>query len=141
LTTIGAFAVLAFSASQGKEAIKVSDLRGLLGRSPFAAGALAIFVLSLIGIGPVSGFVGKFLLVRDSVDTGLLWLAVVLVLNSIFGAYYYFGLLRAAFQPDEGGASLEAKPSFVYQGTLLFCAFAIIGMVVCYPFVMRLLWL
>ena len=141
LTTIGAFAVLAFSASQGKEAIKVSDLRGLLGRSPLAAGALAIFVLSLIGIGPVSGFVGKFLLVRDSVDTGLLWLAVVLVLNSIFGAYYYFGLLRAAFQPDECGASLEVKPSFVYQGTLLFCALAIIGMVVCYPFVIRLLWL
>lgn len=106
LTSLGVFVVLTSLARDGQEPAEMSDLKGLSSRSPFAAYALALFVLSLIGLGPVSGFLGKVFIVSEAVMANLTWLAVVMVLNSIFGAFYYFGFIRAAFSPAEG----EARP-------------------------------
>jgi NADH-quinone oxidoreductase subunit N len=128
-TTLGIFAVVSLTADKGKEGTNVDDLRGLAQRSPFAAGALVVFVLSLIGIGPVSGFVGKFLIVGDALKTDLGWLAIALVLNSILGAFYYFGLLKAAFSPaDENSPSFKVSTS--HKSVFAICVLGVIGSVV-----------
>jgi NADH-quinone oxidoreductase subunit N len=139
LTNLGVLAIISSTAGQGKEAHTIDDLRGMFTRSPLAAGALAIFVLSLIGIGPVTGFIGKFLIIRDAVSGDLIWLAVALVLNSIFGAYYYFGLLRAAFQPAPEGEVQNPTP--LYRGTLVVCLLGVVGGCVFFPFVIQTLGL
>lgn len=139
LTNLGTLAIISSTASTGKEATKIEDLRGLFVRSPLAAGALAVFVLSLIGIGPVTGFIGKFLIVRDAVSANLVWLAVALVLNSIFGAYYYFGLLRAAFQPEPESEAVNTAP--LYRGTLVVCLIGVVGGCIFFPVVIQALGL
>ena len=131
LTTLGVFVVIMLSAKDGDEPTNLDDLKGLSSRSPFAAYSLVVFVLSLIGLGPVSGFLGKVFVLRDALGAGLAWLAVVMTLNSIFGAFYYFGMLRAVFSPAEGDArpiSVSAPQAIC----LALCLAGVIGSVVFY---------
>ncbi len=131
LTTLGVFVILMLATKDGEEPTDIEDLNGLSSRSPFAAYSLAVFVLSLIGLGPVSGFLGKVFILRDALSAGLGWLAVVMVLNSIFGAFYYFGILRAVFSSGKGDAR-PIKVSMPQAVCLGLCVFGIIGSVLFY---------
>ncbi len=75
--------------------------------------ALSIFLLSLIGIPPTAGFVGKFYLFGAAVRAGYVWLAVIGALNSAVAAYYYLRLIVYMYmrEPEAGGATF-AVPSF-----------------------------
>lgn len=101
LMTIGAFAVISMVAKGGKEGTRLKDLHGLWQRSPLAAGALVLCVISLIGVPPTSGFFGKFLIFSDALSAGLVPLALVLAVNSVISVYYYLGIIRAVFVADE----------------------------------------
>ncbi|MEI7577182.1 MAG: NADH-quinone oxidoreductase subunit N [Armatimonadota bacterium] len=129
LTSAGFFVVLLASAKNGSEAETIDDLRGLSGRSPVLAYSMVVFVLSLIGLGPVSGFLGKVLILRDAVSVNMTWLAVVMVLNSIFGAFYYFGILKAIFSPAEGD-SRAISLSGAQIAALGLCVLGVVGSVV-----------
>ncbi len=104
LMTIGAFAVVALTANPNRETTTLDDIRGLRQRAPLAAGALAIFMFSLAGVPPMSGFFGKLLIFGDAMTANLQLLAIVLAVNSIISAYYYLGIAKAAFvdEPAEG---------------------------------------
>jgi NADH-quinone oxidoreductase subunit N len=131
LTSLGVFVVVLAMAKDGEEPMSLDDLKGLASRSPILAYSLVVFVLSLIGLGPVSGFLGKLFILKDALTANLAWLAVVMVLNSIFGAFYYFGMLRSAFAPAEGDArpiSLSIPQTF----SLSVCVVGVIGAVVFY---------
>ena len=113
LMTIGAFGVVSLVAKGGKEGTRLRDLYGLWQRSPLAAGALVLFVTSLIGIPPTAGFFGKLLIFNDALTSGLTTLAIVLAVNSIISVYYYLGIARAVFVADEGaekGRSAQVNP-------------------------------
>ncbi len=93
----------------------IDDLRGLGRRSPLAGASIIVILLSLTGIPPTAGFVGKYLLFMAAVDKKLYTLAVAGALNSVISLFYYFRIGRAVFleepaaagQPDApGGASL-----------------------------------
>jgi NADH-quinone oxidoreductase subunit N len=93
VTTVGAFGVVGALERREDEtrgfAWDVDRFSGLAQRRPGWAAAMAVFMLSLGGIPPLAGFMGKLLVFRAAVDSGLVTLVVVGVLTSAVGAYYY----------------------------------------------------
>jgi NADH-quinone oxidoreductase subunit N len=113
-TTAGTFGVITLCERAGEEAVEVGDYAGLARRHPLLAATLALFLLSLVGIPPLAGFVGKFYLFGAAVRSGYLWLAVVGVLNSAIAAYYYLRVIVVMYmrEPDGASASAVYAPSF-----------------------------
>jgi NADH-quinone oxidoreductase subunit N len=92
----GAFYVVMLIANKiGSEDIE--DYRGLGARAPFLMVALAIFLVSLTGLPPTAGFIGKLYLFVALLNSGWIWLAVVGALNSVIALYYYIRVLRNVF--------------------------------------------
>ena len=89
------FAVMAIANRTGSE--QIDDFAGMARRSPFLAGVLALSMISLIGIPPTAGFMGKLYLFNAAVSSDLVWLAVVGVLNSVVSAYYYLRVIKTMF--------------------------------------------
>jgi len=93
---LGAFYVVMLVANKtGSEDIE--DYRGLGSRAPFLMVALAIFLVSLTGLPPTAGFIGKLYLFAALIDRGWIWLAIVGALNSVIALYYYMRVLRNVF--------------------------------------------
>src|SRR5882762_2119719 len=111
-TTAGAFGVILLLERGGEEAVGIDDTAGLATRHPLAALALALFLLSLVGIPPTAGFVGKFYLFGAAVRSGYIWLAVIGVLNSAVAAYYYLRLIVFMYILEPDGAPTLVAPSF-----------------------------
>jgi NADH-quinone oxidoreductase subunit N len=111
-TTAGAFWALVLLERAGHEAVRLEDFGGLATRHPMLAAALSIFLLSLVGIPPTAGFVGKFYLFGAAVKAGYVWLAVVGVLNSAVAAYYYLRLIVYMYMREPEGAPTVLAPSF-----------------------------
>ena len=100
ITTMGAFAVVAYVGSRGRERLLVDDWAGLGGRHGGAALAMTICLLSLGGIPPTNGFFGKFYIFKAAMevyDGQLLWLVVVGVVNSAISIYYYLRIVTAMY--------------------------------------------
>jgi NADH-quinone oxidoreductase subunit N len=102
---LGAFAVVM---AQGRQ---LDEFRGM-GRSAPAMGvAMVILLLSLAGIPPLFGFVGKALLFAAAIDAGFTWLAVIAILNSVLSLAVYLRIMVPMYQaPAEGGAAASARP-------------------------------
>ena len=102
-TNLLAFAVVVlFSEATGSETI--ADLAGLSRRSPWLALTMTVALLSLGGVPPAAGFFGKFFLFQAAVNSGLTWLAIFGVLNSIVALYYYLVVVKVMYvdrSPDE----------------------------------------
>lgn len=107
--------LILFTNATGSETI--ADMAGLSRRNPWLAMGITIALLSLAGIPPTAGFVGKFLLFRAAVDAGLTWLAVFGVLNAIVGLYYYLVVIKVIYvdrsPDDEKPIALPAPYGFV----------------------------
>jgi NADH-quinone oxidoreductase subunit N len=86
---LGAFSVIVLLRRRDVVGDELKDLSGLYIRNPFAAFAMLLFMLSLGGIPPTAGFMGKFWLFSAAIDAGYYWLAVIGVLNSAVSLYYY----------------------------------------------------
>jgi NADH-quinone oxidoreductase subunit N len=117
VTNLGAFGIVALLSSpgSGRDADRIEDYRGLFRTRPFLAGSLALMLLSLAGMPPTMGFIGKFYLVVAGVGAGLLWPVVALVIGSVIGLYYYLRVIVAMAMPVPVGdetASPAAVPLF-----------------------------
>ncbi len=96
ITNLAAFAiVILFARAAGSE--EISDYAGLSRRSPWLAMALLVAFLSLAGMPPLAGFVAKVYVFAAAVDSGLIYLAIIGVLNSIIGLYYYLIVLKVVY--------------------------------------------
>lgn len=92
-TNLGAWAVvLAMEQAEGK-GLEIEDYAGLGRNKPALALAMAIFMLSLTGMPPTVGFIGKFYIFRAAIDAELIWLAIVGVITSLISAYYYLRVI------------------------------------------------
>src|SRR5574341_313041 len=111
-TTAGAFGVILLLERGGEEAVGIGDTAGLAARHPLAALALSVFLLSLVGIPPTAGFVGKFYLFGAAVRSGYIWLAVIGVLNSAVAAYYYLRVIVTMYMREPEGTPTVVAPSF-----------------------------
>ena len=110
-TTAGALGVVLLLERDGREAVRLEDFGGLASRQPLLALALTVFLLSLIGIPPTAGFVGKFYLFGAAVRSGFIWLAVIGVLNSAVAAYYYLRLIVYMYMREPEGMPTVMVPS------------------------------
>jgi len=86
---LGAFAIIVMLRRRDMIGDELKDLSGLYHRHPFGAFAMLLFMLSLGGIPPTAGFMGKFWLFGAAIESGYIGLAVIGVLNSAISLYYY----------------------------------------------------
>jgi NADH-quinone oxidoreductase subunit N len=116
----GAFALIIFLETRGYAAETVSDFNGLAKRSMPAAIVMLLFLLSLAGIPPTAGFIGKYYLFTAAMKAGYAWLAVLAVLASAVSLFYYFRIAAAMFFSDGEGAKLQS--SFALTAAVAICA-------------------
>jgi len=115
-TNLGVFAV-AIALENKLGTANISDYAGLIRRSPFLSIALLVFFLSLIGIPPTGGFIGKLFVFGAAIDQGLYLLAVIGIINSVISVYYYFGVARLAFF-SEGPDESPIRPGFAMNAVV-----------------------
>jgi NADH-quinone oxidoreductase subunit N len=84
---------------------EIEDYRGLIKRSPYLTVAMSIFMLSLTGIPPFAGFLGKLFIFGAVIDKGIYWFAVVGTLNAAVAAYYYMRVIRVMLL-EEGNENI-----------------------------------
>ena len=105
VSNVLAFGSLILMGSKGKEAVSYADLAGAGRRHPWAAFPFVVGVLSLLGMPPTAGFFGKYYVFSAAVQAGgpMIWLAVLGVLASAVGAYYYLKVIVYLFmrEPEE----------------------------------------
>ena len=97
---VGAFAVVIYLGNRGEEDLSLAHFSGVAVRHPVAALAFSVFLLSLAGIPPTAGFVGKFYIFSAAVRTGHIGLAIVGVLTSVVSLYYYLGVIVYMYMRD-----------------------------------------
>ncbi len=95
--TIGVFACIMAMRRRGRPLDRISDLAGLSRTDPMLALAMAIFMFSMAGVPPLSGFFGKLLVFSAAVQSGMWTLAVVGVVSSIIGLYYYWKVVKVMY--------------------------------------------
>ena len=97
MTTLGTFGTIMFLSRQGFESEEINDLAGLARRSPWVAGVMTVFMFSLAGVPPMVGFFGKLSVIQALVSTSVtlyIALAVVAVVFSLVGAFYYLRVVK-----------------------------------------------
>jgi NADH-quinone oxidoreductase subunit N len=109
---LGAFAVIVMMRRQDVVGDELKDFAGLHVRHPLAAFAMLLFMLSLGGIPPTAGFMGKFWLFGAAIEAGYVWLAVIGVLNSAVSLYYYIRIVVFMYvKPPAAGSQPVMSPS------------------------------
>lgn len=108
---LGAFLVVIYLTQRlGSELI--DDYEGLAWRAPILAIPMGIFLLSLIGIPPLAGFIAKFYIFAAVIEAKLYWLAVIGLVNTTIAVYYYARILRAMFLVADTGGRKLSLPAF-----------------------------
>jgi NADH-quinone oxidoreductase subunit N len=110
---LGAFGIVVMLRRQDVVGDELKDLTGLRSRAPWAAFAMLVLMLSLGGIPPTAGFMGKFWLFSAAIESGYVWLAVIGVLNSAVSLYYYFRVVVFMYLKEE---EIPASPLALSPG-------------------------
>jgi NADH-quinone oxidoreductase subunit N len=110
LTTLGSFGLVMMLARSGFEAEEIADFKGLAKRSPWYAVVMTVLMFSLAGVPPMMGFMAKWAVLQAVVATGQYWLAIVAVLFSLIGAFYYLRVVKTIWFDDVVDASPIVTP-------------------------------
>jgi NADH-quinone oxidoreductase subunit N len=97
ITTLGSFGVVMLLARRDFEADALDDFKGLNKRSPVFAFVMMVMMFSLAGIPPTVGFYAKLAVLQAAMNAGLTWLAVLAVITSLFGAFYYLRIVKLMY--------------------------------------------
>ena len=97
LTSLASFGIVMLLSRAGFEADQLDDFKGLNQRSPWWAFMMLLVMFSLAGIPPTIGFYAKFAVIKAAVDAGFIWLAVIAVLTSLVGAFYYLRIVKLMY--------------------------------------------
>jgi len=125
--TLGAFATVIASAPGGRERLHLNEWTGLGQRHPVFAGVMTLFLLSLAGIPPTAGFMGKFFVFKAAVDAGETGLVVVGVLTSVIAAFFYLRVIVAIWLQDPAPSDAGLGPSRALAAGLAVAAAATIA--------------
>ncbi|MBK7926229.1 MAG: NADH-quinone oxidoreductase subunit N [Bryobacterales bacterium] len=105
---LGAFAIVTHYVGKGEQHVGINDMAGYARQQPLIAALFTWFLLSLIGVPLTGGFFGKFYVFKSAIDSNLIWLTVLGLLNSAVAAYYYLRIIVVMYfhEPtDETGAA------------------------------------
>jgi len=109
LMNVGAFAIVAHLAGKGERYVTLEDYTGLGRRSPLIAALLTIFLISLIGIPITGGFFAKFYVFSAALQSNLVGLTIIGVINSAIAAYYYLRIIVYMYMRDERSEAVVAR--------------------------------
>src|SRR5690606_26583134 len=118
LTTLVTFGLILLLSRKGFECEHISDLKGLNRRNPLLAGMLMLAMFSLAGIPPLAGFYAKLAVLQALVGTGHVTMAVVAVLFSLVGAFYYLRVVKAAYFDEPEGEQPPLSHGIVTSGVM-----------------------
>jgi NADH-quinone oxidoreductase subunit N len=110
LVKLGAFTIVSQMGGAGEKHLSLDDYAGLSQRQPVVAAMLSIYLLSLLGLPVTAGFFGKFYIFKAAVNSHLLWLAVLMAINSIIGAYYYLRVIVVMYMREPSTEAATAAP-------------------------------
>jgi len=116
---IGAFAAVSHLSGKGEQYQSLDDFAGLAQKQPLTAAMLSIFLLSLIGVPLTGGFFGKFYIFKAALESHLVWLTVLGLLNSAVAAYYYLRILVMMYMREPSEAASRAEPLSLGQRAAL----------------------
>ena len=109
ITTLGAFGVVMLLSRRDFEAETIDDFKGLNQRNPVFAFVMMLMMFSLAGIPPTVGFYAKLAVLEATMNAGLTWLAVLAVITSLFGAFYYLRIVKLMyFDAPQDEAPIES---------------------------------
>ena len=132
VSNVLAFGSLIWAGSKGKEAVTFDDLAGLGRRHPMVALPFTLGILSLMGFPPTAGFFAKYAILAAAVSQGggMTWLAILGVISSAVGAYYYLRVLVFLFMKQPEGGAVVAVPmrSFYVVSAVLLSSYFVIRM-------------
>lgn len=111
LVKVGAFTIVSQFGGAGEKHLQLDDFAGLAERQPFVAAVFSLFLLSLLGLPVTAGFLGKFYIFKAAVDSNLIWLAVLMAINSIIGAYYYIRLIVVMYMREPSPEIAATAPA------------------------------
>lgn len=127
LMTAGAFGVVLLMSTEAAEGGELDDLRGLNRRSPWFAFVMLLIMVSMIGVPPLAGFYAKWWVLSVLVDAGHVWLALLAVLFSVIGAFYYLRVIRLMYF-EEGGATAALQPGLDLRILLSINGLVVLGL-------------
>jgi NADH-quinone oxidoreductase subunit N len=135
-TNLGAFvAVIIISGKINSDSI--ADYAGMGKRSPWLALALTLCLVSLIGIPPAAGFMGKFYIFSMAASNGLLWLVVIAAINSVISAYYYLRVVKVMWFSEPVSAE-KVPTSWAPALALALCSLGVLLLGIIPGLVMKL---
>jgi NADH-quinone oxidoreductase subunit N len=116
LMSAAAFGLVVLMSNNGMEIDSIEDLKGLNKRSPWLASMMLIVMFSMAGVPPTVGFFTKLLVLKALVDVHLTWVAILGLIFTVIGAYYYIRIVKLMYfdQP------LQSEPVIISKGTNLF---------------------
>jgi NADH-quinone oxidoreductase subunit N len=120
LLNLLAFAALP-AAADDRERDRLDNLKGLFQRAPFAALMIGIAMLSLAGIPPFPGFVAKFLIFKNVIAAGHVTYAVLGLVGSYLGIYFYLRVIQLMFMSPDASVAAEGKAQRLALGASLAC--------------------
>jgi len=125
LMNLGAFAVVILVGRKGDQSLHINDYAGLGYRYPLMGAAMSVFLLSLAGIPPTAGFVGKFYIFSAAVKEGFIKLAIIGVLNSALSLFYYLRVMVIMYMREP--EKKEVSPIHFSPGLVIALLIAVLG--------------
>jgi len=128
VTNIGAFAAVVYLGRRGAESVHLEDFAGAARRHPTAALALTLFLVSLTGMPPTSGFFAKLYVLRAALGVDMWKMVVLAVLTSAVSAYYYVGVVVQMYmkKPAAGQPVAQRMDSGLVATAIVLCAIAVL---------------
>lgn len=126
--TLGIFCALSYLGGKGESRKTFDDFKGLAQSRPYSAAAISVFLLSMAGIPPTAGFMGKFYVITSAINAGQLTLAILGIISSVISIWYYLRLIiNMYFHDAEEQFSEPICSSYapVCTFVLVLCVFAI----------------
>jgi len=125
LTNMGLFAIIVAMSNAGLGE-DIDGYKGLSRKNALYAWMMVVFFLSLIGIPPTGGFLGKFLLFKASIGANLVWLALAMAINSAISVGYYYGVVKTMFLNEEEEEEPQKLPTTANIGLVVWITGAMV---------------
>jgi NADH-quinone oxidoreductase subunit N len=118
VTNLAAFGVIALLGERDRDNDELRDYAGLWHSHPALAALMTVCLLSLGGLPPTVGFIGKWYIFTAAVSAGYYWLAIIGVLTSVVSVFFYLRVVVMMYMADRTGAALPARVTFVGMAAL-----------------------
>lgn len=113
IMSVASFGMVILLSSNGVEAERLDDFKGLNQRNPYYAAIMGLVMFSMAGVPPMVGFFAKLMVLKAVIDAGMMWLAVTAVVFAVIGAFYYLRIVKYMYFDDpENETSIVAPVDF-----------------------------